>query len=229
MAGDLHRTQKHWETYSTIRSRPMRDLSQTQAHTGNYYPVSRQPICIHPDIVKLGEEVQQTILVQSAYRYLLDITVLETEIVNRATLYITSNKLPVALSGALRRDALTIIIDEAYHAYVALDCLMQIEQFTGVKPLSFEYDISVEVAINHAKERLPEKMHPAFELIAVCIAENTNTQDILDMIKEKELHGFMKNILTDHYADEARHSVFFEKVLYPNRFKQQVLISENYH
>jgi P-aminobenzoate N-oxygenase AurF len=209
----LKQTQKHWEQFSTIRARPQRNLMACKNQSGDFYPLAKQAMCIHPEIIKLGEEVKHYLLIQSFYRYALDIIELETDIVNQSTMYIVNKKLPVNLNYESRRDALTIIIDEAYHAYVALDGLLQIENLTGIKPISFDYDMSITKAISLVKRSIPESMQIAFELIAVCIAENTNTQDILAMIREKELHEFFTNILCDHYADEARHSVFFERVM----------------
>ena len=186
-------TQAHWEAFSTIRSRPRRLLATSDADKGNFYPLARQPLCVHPEISKLGEEVKRYLLVQSAYKYIRDITVLETEIVNRATLTIVNNQLPVKFSHALRRDALTIIVDEAYHAYVAMDCLSQIEGHTGIMALDVDDRLSVAEAIERVRALLPPAMGASFELIAVCIAENTNTQDILAMVHEKELNAFFNS------------------------------------
>ncbi|MGQ3887959.1 hypothetical protein ACQUW5_02865 [Legionella sp. CNM-1927-20] len=46
---------------------------------------------------------------------------METELVNRGALIVANDCLDMGFPLALRQDALSVIIDEAYHAYVALD------------------------------------------------------------------------------------------------------------
>jgi len=206
-------TQTRWEKNATVRSRPRRLLEQFQTDTGFYYPTSRQPLAIHPAIEKLGEEAKRYILLQSLYKYSSDIAYIETQVVNRITLYIAHDGLEITFDPEWRRDALTIVIDESYHAYVALDSLIQIQNHTQIKPLDLGNTVSLELAIDWFKKELGEESHKIMELICVCIAENTLTKEIAAMMDRKETHRYFQHILRDHLTDEARHSSFFLAVL----------------
>ena len=121
-----------WDRKSSIRSRPRRILKPEQK-TEYFYPLSRQPLAIHPLIKVRGEEAVRFVLTHTVYKFMHDIAVLETEVVNKGALIIAHDHLKLNFPQAMRHDALSIIIDEAYHAYVAIDYLKQVEEITGIK------------------------------------------------------------------------------------------------
>jgi hypothetical protein len=205
--------QSQWEKSATVRCRPRRLLEQFNTDTGFYYPVSRQPLAIHPEVVQMGDEAKRYILIQSLYKYCHDIVYIETEVVNRVTLHIVNNNLPVVFDASCRRDALTIIVDESYHAYVAMDALLQIQAHTHVEPLDLGGAVSLSVAIENFQCELAATYHKALEVLCVCIAENTLTKEIVNMMDSKETHRFFQHVLRDHLTDEARHSAFFTSIL----------------
>ncbi len=204
--------QKKWERFSTIRTRPHRNLVANQIE-GYFFPVDKQPICMHPKVIELGEPAKEFILIQSLYKYSNDIAVTETELVNQAALKISSNRLPIYFDYHYRINALTVIVDEAYHAYVAMDCLKQIMDYTNVEPLKLPEEIELSKAIRKTKIQLPEIFHDCFDLIAVCIAENTLTKEIVTMKDNGEVNLYFQQIMKDHLADEGRHSGYFARVL----------------
>lgn len=203
----------NWEKSATVRNRPRKILSNYLDGGGYFYPISRQPVSIHPEVEKLGEKAKEYVLIQSLYKYAHDIAFLETEIINRISLYISHKDLGVDFDNKWRLEALSIVVDESYHAYVALDAMMQIQQETKVLPLNLETDLSIDLAMDWLKSRLDRRLHKIAELICVCIAENTLTKEIVTMMGRKETNKFFKAILKDHLTDEARHSKFFCNVL----------------
>ena len=179
-----------WDRKSSIRSRPRRIL-QPEQKTEYFYPLARQPIAIHPYVTSRGEDAIRFVLIHSVYKFMNDIAILETEVVNKGALMIAHDHLKVNFPEAMRHDSLSIIIDEAYHAYVAIDYLKQVEVLTGVAPLVIPTETTVIRAMTHIKNKLPVEKYPLFELIAVCIGEHGEIPfDVLvDKLKiEREPH-----------------------------------------
>lgn len=207
----LEKYQEKWEKRATVRSRPY--LSFDSDASGHHYPLARQPLCAHPRIMGLDEAALKFISTQSLYQYSYDISTIETKIVNNILLFLINDELPVKFDDLFKKNAFTVMVDESYHAYVAFDAMKRIEAFSGITPLPFPKTIEIEKAIQSIKLRLNEKYHRVFELIAVCIGENTLTQDIVSMVDEDSTHSFFQNMLSDHLSDESRHCGYFLAVL----------------
>lgn len=201
-----------WEKGSSIRTRPRRILSENE-ECDYYFPVSRQPLCIHPHVVSLGEETKISILTQSVYRFMTDIAILETEVVNHGALMVANNKLNIPFGDELRHDALSVIIDEAYHAYVAIDFINQIQSKTGIKPIPYLHESISAMAIKSIKELLPHSLHDIFELVAVCIGEHVLTKDLISIGKETTVSKTFSQVMADHILDEGRHANIFHHIL----------------
>ncbi|HEX4045358.1 MAG TPA: diiron oxygenase, partial [Gammaproteobacteria bacterium] len=206
-------TGKHnqWDRFSSIRSRPRRHISMEINE--NYFPISRQPLCVHPIITALGEETMHFILTQSAYKFMYEIAMLETEMVNTAACRVANNRLPFDFPEAVRHDALTVIVDEAYHAFVAIDFMQQIEKKTGIKPIQMPHESPNSSAINLACANLPENLHDSFQLIAVCISEHTLTKELISVGEEGKALKSFSAIMADHVLDEGRHAMIFSDIL----------------
>lgn len=201
-----------WEKGSSIRTRPRRILSENE-ECDYYFPISRQPLCIHPSVIALGEASKIYILTQSVYRFMTDIAILETEVVNHGALMVANNKLNIPFADALRHDALSVIIDEAYHAYVAIDFINQIESKTGIKPIPFINEAISAMAIKSIKELLPCSLHDIFELVAICIGEHVLTKDLISIGKETAVSKTFSQVMADHILDEGRHANIFHHIL----------------
>ncbi len=209
----MFEAQDKWERRSTIRSRP-RIIYDTDAQ-GYFYPISRQPLAIHPFLVNKGVSAVEYLLAQSFYKYSNDIAVIETKVVNNTILQIINNQLPIEFTKEQKLSLYTIMVDEAYHAYIAYDTMLQIEHNTGIKPLALPKVIEIEKAIISVTQTLDEKYHEIFKIICVCLAENTLTKEIVSMTDKTETHPFFQRVLQDHLADETRHSgIFFHLLKY---------------
>ncbi len=206
-----NKIQQRWEHHSTVRSRPRLKLDSNES--GYFYPLSRQLLCIHPKVHALGDEASRFLLVQSFYKYTNDITLIETRLVNQAILSIITNSLAIPFSDDQKTNLLTIMIDEAYHAYVAHDATLQIKHHTKITPVALPDTLEIELAIEQVLKKIPALYHGFFKLIAVCIAENTLTQDMIDMLYQKEATPFFYQMLQEHVADEGRHATIFSALL----------------
>lgn len=207
----LQQLQARWEKRAAVRSRPRIVLSD--AVDADFYPVSRAPIVLHPLVVAQGDSARRFVLIQSLYKYLNDIATIETEVVNNTILMAVSNGLSVALSTEQKLALYTIMVDESYHAYVAFDCMSQIEAHTKINALPLPKKIEIQNAITATKAELDPKYHATFDLICVCLAENTLTKEIVAMSDEKGTHPFFQKMLSDHLDDESRHSAIFFNLL----------------
>lgn len=202
--------QETWDRYASIRTRPRRILKD---HDNHFFPMSRQPLCVHPLIMDLGDEAANFILTQSAYKFMYEIAILETEMVNKAALMIANKKVNIDFPDTLRHDALSVIIDEAYHAYVAVDFINQVSDKTKIMPLNMPKEHPNLNAIAIACQNLPKEYSDLFELIAVCISEHTLTKELISIGREQNVSKFFSEIMADHILDEGRHANIFKKVL----------------
>src|SRR6056297_2995018 len=119
----IEKLQTQWEGRATVRARPRRLLPDSN---GYFFPKSRQPLCFHPLIQTLGSDAIDFILIQSAYKFMWDIAQIETNIVNEVAEKIANNRYPIPFPESLTFSALTVLVDESYHAYVARDFMNQL-------------------------------------------------------------------------------------------------------
>lgn len=206
-----NKLQIEWEKRATVRSRPK--VVYDKEAKGYYYPISRTPLAIHPAVIAKGEKAIEFLLIQSLYKYSNDIATIETRVVNETIIKVLTNQMPIQFNKEQQINLYSIMVDEAYHAYVAFDAMLQIEEYTGVKALPLPKVIEIEKAITKVREKLDDKYHNIFYLICVCLAENTLTKEISTMTDREETHPFFQKIIKDHFADEKRHSGIFYKLL----------------
>lgn len=200
---------KNWEKNSTVRNRPRRLLINDGSKY--FFPITEQPLCLHPLIDSLGEETKHYVLVQSAYVFMQNIFINETEVVSKIARKIIQGKTQISFPEEMYQNLLTVIIDETYHAYVANDFIHQVSNATKMKPIGFSEESSLTRAIHLIKNTLPPHCRFLFEIIAVCIAENSITKELIVTIKDPEVNSFFNEINIDHLADEGRHcGIFFE-------------------
>ncbi len=173
----------------------------------------RQPLATHPDIADLGEAARSFALVQSAYKYMNDVALTETEVINRTAIRIANGRVASALPAEVRQIALTVVVDEAYHALVARDFIAAVHRSTGIEPLPLPSETELSLAIEQVHGELDPALHDDFDVVAICIAENTLTKEIVELSRDSELATPFLEALQDHLADEAMHAAFFQRVL----------------
>lgn len=195
-----------WESTATIRNRPRRVIEDDNAR---YYPMERQPLSMHPVVTQLDPRIQNLILVQSLYKYINDIIIFETEIVNKTARAIAKDQFPHSFPFDCRYDAMSVVIDEDYHAYVAMDYMHQVQKRTGIPPIELPSEIELSRAIPSAVNTLAPEYQAGMELIAVAISENTVTAEVAAFSRDPSIKRSVKGLMADHLADEGRHSIFW--------------------
>lgn len=207
----LNKITDTWYAKATVRSTPricVPDYSSDQL----IYPVARCSICEHPLITALGAEARSYILTQAAYQFLYGVGLLETKFVIQCCLDMLHNHIQ-GISDAAKLQALTVIIDEGYHAHVALDYIVQMKKKSAIEPLEVPQTNRKLDATARAYASLPPEMRMDFQLLAVTIAENVLTDEVANLGRERELAQSFTTLMMDHVRDEGRHSRFFADLM----------------
>jgi hypothetical protein len=202
---------ERWYATATVRN-SARILVPSSDQGEFIFPRSRQPLADHPLVVARGHDAVAYVLAQSAYKYMYEIGLLETKYVIDCGLNIVNDKITGATDDE-KREALTIVIDEGYHAYVALDFIIQMKAITGIEPIEVPETNGNLDAVRRAMQLLPESLHYDFQLISVTLAEHTLTKDLLSIGREKEATKTFTQVMTDHVSDEGRHANYFAKLM----------------
>ncbi|AUZ44125.1 diiron oxygenase [Pseudomonas orientalis] len=199
-----------WERRATIRTRPRRMLENDGKLI---FPLYRQPLVLSATFLEHCPQSRDFVLAQSFYRFIHDIVIFETEIVDKTARSIAKNRFPLPLPLACRYDAMTVVVDEDYHALVALDFLQQAVELTGIEPLDLSGQIELSRALPAAQAQAPEHLRDAVELIVVAIAENTVTHDVAAFSKDDSVKSSVRGLMADHLFDEGRHAQFWTQLV----------------
>ncbi|PMZ84130.1 MULTISPECIES: diiron oxygenase [unclassified Pseudomonas] len=209
-AADYQSFADAWESRATIRTRPRRVLENDDKLI---YPLSRQPLVLSETFVRQCPEQRDFALVQTLYKFINDVVIFETEIVDKTARSIAKNRFAVEFPFACRYDAMTVVVDEDYHALVAMDFMQQTIALTGITPIELPDEIELSRAIPAAVALAPEHLRSAVELICVAIAENTVTGDVAAFAKDDTVKQSIKGLMADHLLDEGRHSGFWARLV----------------
>ncbi len=199
-----------WESRATIRTRPRRVLENDDKLI---YPLSRQPLVLSETFLRECPGQRDFALVQTLYKFINDVVIFETEIVDKIARSIAKNRFAVEFPFACRYDAMTVVVDEDYHALVAMDFMQQTVAMTGIAPIDLPLEIELSQAIPAAVALAPPHLRNAVELICVAIAENTVTGDVSAFAKDDTIKQSIKGLMADHLLDEGRHSGFWSRMV----------------
>jgi hypothetical protein len=209
-AADYQSFADAWESRATIRTRPRRVLENDDKLI---YPLSRQPLVLSETFLHQCPEQRDFALVQTLYKFINDVVIFETEIVDKTARSIAKNRFAFEFPFACRYDAMTVVVDEDYHALVAMDFMQQTIALTGITPIELPEEIELSRAIPAAVALAPEHLRSAVELICVAIAENTVTGDVAAFAKDDTVKQSIKGLMADHLLDEGRHSGFWARLV----------------
>jgi hypothetical protein len=199
---------RKWTKLSAVRTKPDYVVPEYDNATP-LFPIERQPVLTHNIVNSLNSEKRKFILVQSLYRYLHEISDIETGFIYETAIRIAmSQNFPKVVS----MDAFTVAIDEVYHAYCAVDLIDQLQQQLNIAPLEFP-KTQFETAILETKRILSPTLHKDFEIVAVSISESLIGSEAGELSKEENLHKTVRDFTYDHMLDEVRHARIFVEVL----------------
>lgn len=215
-----------WENRSSVRSSPRKSIDFRKE--GFFFPPSKQPILLLPEITELGEKAKQAILLHTFYKYLNDIIHLEIHLINKVCHSLIYQDLVVGYDERIKMVTYTVIIDEYYHVYLARDMMQQLDnQFPDFKKLPFPPS-DAHTAVTEVIERLSPQYKEMFCIIAVCVLETTLIGELIEFFNDKEVHPSIRFYVNDHMNDESKHRGFFMELLeytwerLPNNYKETI-------
>ena len=150
-----------WERRATIRTRPRRVLENDD---NLIYPLCRQPLVLSATFVEQCPQWRDFVLLQSFYKFINDVVIFETDIVDKTARSIAKDRFSVPFPLVCRYDAMTVVVDEDYHALVALDFLQQTVAMTGIQPLDLPEQIELNRALPAAQAQAPAHLRDAVAL-----------------------------------------------------------------
>lgn len=177
------------------------------------FPIEMKPLLAHPLVKRLPQSTYRFLCIQSFYKYLHDVCLTETDVVNRVSLSIAYNASALPFPPEMAAEAFAVIIDEGFHSYVARLFSLEIERVTSVKPLRLPKENQLVRAAQLAKTGTNEQESVIADLLCCCISESTFTKEILEASK---LPGYDKTfhlVMSEHLRDEGRHYSYFRDVL----------------
>lgn len=177
------------------------------------FPTEMKPLLAHPLVQRLPEETYRFLNIQSFYKYLHDVCLTETDVVNRVSLSIAYNASAVLFPPEISAEAFAVIIDEGFHSYVARLFSMEIERVTSVKPLRLPSENQLVRAFHAAKDDAGEEESLIADLLCCCISESTFTKEILEASKLSGYDETFHLVMSEHLRDEGRHYSYFRHVL----------------
>lgn len=201
-----------WERVATIRG-AKRYVVPDGVAPETLYPAVLEPLCLHREVAALGAEARQFILVQACYELMNEIALLETDVVSQLASDLANRRHRVPLSAAVRQAALTVTVDEAYHAFAAREYMEQVQRVTGIAPQALRRHCHLAAVVPLVRKHLPSELHDDFHVMALCMAENSITAEVLGITQGTPPDNPFHIVSEEHLQDERRHSGFFQSLL----------------
>ena len=201
-----------WSERALVRNkRPKLEIGEAKPE--EFFPIGRQPLMSHPQVMELGDDAHRAILVQSSYKYMNDIAMTEMDPVIKSAMRIASDALSFRFPQIYKSIALTVAVDESYHALVARDYMDEVERATDMTPLEMPSGTDLRRAAAGAKALLRYQLHDGLDIITVAIAENTLTREIVELLRAQPDTTPFGTTVREHLADEAQHCGYFVRLL----------------
>lgn len=201
-----------WERLATVRRAPRYALAPGTT-ADELFPERLQPLCLFPEVIALGPDARRFLLIQACYALMNEITLLEVDAVSRLATDVANRPHRVALSPAVRQVALTVAIDEAYHAFAAREFMAQVEAATALPPQGLLGRATLEAAIAGTLAVTADELRDDVSVVMLCIAENTVTAEIFGMTEDTPPDNPFHIVSAEHLVDERRHSGYFQRLL----------------
>lgn len=177
------------------------------------FPVAMKPLLGHPLVAGLDRDKFRFLCVQYFYKYMQEICITETEVVNPVALAIANNASIREFSVESQTAAYSVMVDEAYHSFAACLFAASIAQSTGIPKTKTAAASRWQLALRAARNAVPKQLWPLAEFLACCVSESTFTSEILMASKIDDCDPKFRTLMRDHLSDEGRHCSFFKELL----------------
>jgi P-aminobenzoate N-oxygenase AurF len=208
-----HRSRfRDWDTHSAVRAKPLPSLSDRPTTDKLLFTPELVPAAIHPLVTRRGDRAVRRVL---AYHLLghLDFTdALENEVITPVTYMIGRGQLNLSLPAAMLADARKIAVDEMYHALFATNFMQEIAAASELPASQPRRPCFLrkldEIKVGHEREMVLLLM-----LFFAIISETLITATLTRVPKDERVADEVRQVLSDHAEDEARHHAYFADVL----------------
>lgn len=199
-----------WDDQSSVRSVASRERSLPREVAGDWF--SEHPgISNHPLVLEAGR--RDAVLAALLIGY-LDFTVrLELTSIVAVTRDLVMRRLGADYGAAVVRDALRVQCDEAFHALLCEELAEHAARSAGIERGGFpehhffrrarELSTRAEGALDAAQ----------FAFCVAVIAETVITDSLFKDRRDAALRPDVREVLSQHYRDEIRHTIFFSEAL----------------
>jgi P-aminobenzoate N-oxygenase AurF len=201
-----------WFARASVRSMEMLRMDDGVKDDWRF-PSELQPLLAHPAVQALPRGIRYHLSVQYTYKYLNDVCLTETDVVNRTALAMAYGSSACEFDAQVRAGAFAIVVDEAFHSYAARLFALELERVTGIAPMKMPSTNALMVALESTKKDFAHRLHREIELLAACISESTFTAEIVETLQLKDCHPAFQRLLKNHLSDEGRHCGYFKLAL----------------
>jgi len=201
-----------WFGKASVRGGELLRLSDDQPFDWRF-PVEMKPLLGHPKVLTLPEEKYRFLCVQSFYKYLHDVCLTETDVVNRVSTAIAYGATVCQFPKESAAEAFSVLIDEAYHSYAARLFALEIERVTGIAPVALPSVNQLVLGMADATACATAEFSKIAEFLSCCISESTFTKEILRASRLESYDVRFRNLMLEHLNDEGRHYAYFRKLM----------------
>ncbi|SEM82065.1 P-aminobenzoate N-oxygenase AurF [Pseudomonas sp. ok272] len=202
-----------WHHKASVRSSPstyqLEDDIERQLETRDWFPPAFLPYLRHPTLAGAAPSIRHRLTANHLVYFLDYTTVLELQVVNRSVATLIHRQLGIIIPERMKTAALQLYTDEGYHALFSNQLAEQIAR---------RYAIAYRPATPRRIERLLaliENIHESYKahgwFLLGFISETIIARELLSVPRDS-LVSSVQQMLTDHLADEARHSRYFCEV-----------------
>lgn len=207
-----HKALEKWHEKASVRRAPRRMLNEEDI-ASHIFPQALAPVVHHPIVQKLDGEQITNILNNHMFRYLDFTAKLEVVVVNDVMKDLAFGHTPFPFDERMQVDALKIYTDEGYHALFSMDLFHQAKSLLEVDPIVPEKPAFIRSLNRLLGACESERERRLTKLFFVATSETLITSSLTEISKAGEVPDAVKNTITDHAMDEARHHAFFSDLI----------------
>jgi|GEM_PF-2577505 len=208
-----------WSKVASIHNKKLIPLT-LEKHQ-DIFPISSQPVIKYIEQKQITHEagceikdLRSWVLAQSFYHYFSELAALESRLICNANAGIVSDSYTVKFDHNFKQIASSIIIDEGYHSFCALDAVRQVEEQTGIKSVKMLKKNCAEQIFVNCRRLVEHRYWNDFTLVIASILEAILAKDLdlclraRNKIENKNTSGYFYLLQENHFRDESRHSCF---------------------
>lgn len=201
-----------WFTKATVHQ-PCTGIFDEDTAFDWRFPVEMKPLLGHPAMLAQPQSTQRFIHAQAFHKYLHDVCLTETDVVNRVAVDIAYGRSIRVFEAETATEALAILVDEAFHSYMARLFSNKVSLATGIAPIPMPARNALINAYEDIAHDLDDSSAALSRFLCCCLSESTFTKEILVASRLDGYDPGFRRLMEYHLADEGRHYGYFRRAL----------------